>query len=292
MNPSFTSDKTVTAVDHSDFPGGFAVLMAAYIRDDPHLFEVAVDSVFANTLQPTQFLLVADGQLSDELEQILASLQVRHGNRVELLRQPENVGLARALNAGLRHITLPWVVRADADDFNVPHRFASLATLLASQPDLDLLGSAILEVDKAGNAVAVRVVPTTDAEIRQFAKFRNPFNHMAVAYRRDAVLACGGYADVELKEDWALWCHLLARKTRVANSAEVLVRATAGWDMYRRRGGWRYAKSEWQLQNVMLACGLKTRYQAWRDGISRATGFLLPSLLRGKIYEFFLRKSN
>ena len=290
MSQQKTINKSFATECHAVFPGGFAVLMAVYFRDDARLFEVAVDSIFLNTLQPTQFVLVADGQLSVGLEQMLQKLQQRYSNRIELLRLPTNAGLAHALNAGLRYITLPWVVRADADDFNLPHRFTSLAAMLSTQPELELMSSAILEVEATGQPIAVRGVPVTDEGIRQFAKTRNPFNHMAVAYRRDAVLACGGYPNVHLKEDYALWCHMLARMTPVANTPEVLVHATAGRDMYRRRGGWRYAKAEWGLQNVMVTCGLKTKQRAWRDGLLRAAVFLAPEGLRAKVYELFLRK--
>ncbi len=292
MNPQDNSDTPVAIECHTEFPGGFAVLMLVYLRDDPRLFEMAVDSVFSNTLQPTQFVLVADGPLSEGLEKKLQTLKQRHGNRVEPLRLPANVGPAHARNAGLRCITLPWIVQADGDDFNLPHRFCALAALLATQPQLELMSSAIMEVDATGQPIAVRMVPTSEEEIRQFVKFRNPFNGMAVAYRRDAVLACGGFPNVYLREDYALWCHMLARKTRVANTAEVLVHATAGLAMYRRRGGWRYAKAEWEMQNVLVSCGLKTRIQAWRDGLFRAVGFLVPADLRGKVYELFLRKTT
>lgn len=272
------------------FPGGFAVLMAVYFRDDPRLLEMAVDSVFANTLQPTQFVLVSDGPLSPELELRLEQLQERHFGQIEVLRLQNNTGLAHALNAGLNYIKTPWIVRADADDLNLPHRFATLATLLTTQPSLELMSSAILEVDATGRSIAIRRVPTSEAEIRQFVKSRNPFNHMAVAYRREAVLACGGYPNVHLKEDYALWCRMLARHTPVANTAEVLVHATAGHDMYRRRGGWRYARAEWDLQIVMVSCGLKTRARALLDGLLRAAVFLAPAGLRGKVYEVLLRQ--
>jgi hypothetical protein len=274
----------------SRFPGGFAVLMAVYLRDDPRLFEIAVDSVFMNSLQPGQFVLVADGVLSNDLERMIDVLQLRHSNRIEILRLPANLGLAQALNAGLRHIALPWVVRADADDLNLPQRFAALAAMLAARPSLKLMSSAILEVAADGQVVAVRAVPVGEDDIRQFAKRRNPFNHMAVAYHRESVLACGGYPDVYLKEDYALWCHMLAAGVGVANSPEVLVHATAGHDMYKRRGGWRYAKAEWALQRIMVASGMKGTLRACFDGLARAGVFLAPAGLRGAIYEKLLRR--
>jgi glycosyltransferase involved in cell wall biosynthesis len=276
----------------SRFPGGFAVLMAVYLRDDAKLFAEAVDSVFANSLPPDAFCLVADGPLSDELETILDLLQQKYINKIILIRLAFNQGLSHALNAGLHHITQPWVVRADADDFNLPRRFEILASMVVSEPNVALIGSAILEVDANGKAVAVRRLPLKHNDILRFAKSRNPFNHMSVAYKRDAVLTCGAYPDMQLKEDYALWCLMLAKGFCVANTDEILVHASAGRDMYRRRGGWRYAKSEWALQKHMVTNGLKGTVRAVFDGASRAAVFLLPSQLRGWIYEKFLRQRN
>ena len=53
------------------FPGGFTVLMAVYCRDSTALFGMAVESVFANTLQPKAFILVVDGPVSIALEQAI-----------------------------------------------------------------------------------------------------------------------------------------------------------------------------------------------------------------------------
>jgi hypothetical protein len=294
MDTNLNSKNIDKADVHSlGFPGGFAVLMALYIHDDPRLFEMAVESVFSNTLLPTQFLIISDGPLSTGLIQSLHTLCERYGDQIERLQLPINMGLASALNAGLNHLNVHWVVRADSDDFNLPNRFSTLAGLLRTQPKLELMGSSILEVDKSGNPIAVREVPETEAEIRQVVKTRNPFNHMTVAYRRETVLACGGYpTSVYLKEDYALWCHMLSRKVRVANTKEVLVHATAGIDMLRRRGGWRYAKAEWAMQKVLISCGLKGRCRAFIDGFLRASVFLAPVFLRAKVYEVFLRKRD
>lgn len=293
MNLDFRNENTIkaheTSVNCSQFPGGFAVLMAVYHRDDPRILEVAIDSVFMNSLSPNQFILVADGPLSNELESMLVAVQTRYFGRIEMLRLPVNRGLAQALNAGLEHITYQWVVRADADDLNLPHRFATLATMIKDQPSLKLMSSAILEVTADGKAIAARMLPISDGAIRSFSKRRNPFNHMAVAYHRETVLTCGGYPDVYLKEDYALWCRMLASGILVANSPEVLVHATAGRDMYQRRGGWRYAKAEWALQAIMVTCGLKSWPRACLDGLARAVVFLAPASLRGVIYENMLR---
>jgi hypothetical protein len=274
----------------ASFSGGFTVLMALYCGDSIVLFEAAVHSVFANTLPPNQFLIVVDGPIPGNLRASLQILETRYP-LIELVHLPENKGLANALNIGLQLVKFAWVLRADADDLNLPERFATLAAVCADNPKVQLVGSAILEVDEDAQPLAIREPPCSKEEIHQFAKKRNPFNHMTVAYRLDAVLDCGGYPNIFLKEDYGLWCLFLAKGYAVMNIKTILVHAAAGMSMFGRRGGFRYAKSEWQMQRLMVQCGLKNHAQAILDGIVRAGFFLIPSSLRGLIYLTFLRKS-
>lgn len=270
------------------FPGGFTVLMAVYGKDDPELFTKAVESVYANDLRPDGMVLAVDGPVPECLDGRIAAAEERFG--VEAVRLEKNCGLAEALNEGLRYIRTEWVVRADADDINLPRRFSRLASQLRAQPDLDLVGSAILELERDGTPVARRVMPESQSAIRSFMERRNPFNHMTVAYRRAMVERCGGYPDVYLREDYALWVKMIMSGARCANLSEVLVHATAGRDMYSRRSGWRYARGERDLQGLMVRLGVKSRLRALVDGMARSSVFIAPGMVRRLIYERALRR--
>ena len=274
------------------FPGGFTVLMAVYRNDDIDLFKKAVRSVFENTLQPNHCLIVVDGPIPQPLNTVMEEMEIHYGSSIQFLRLPKNAGLANALNAGIEQIQTEWIVRADADDVNLPERFMTLANTIGQNPQVDLLGSDILEVDKEGGSIAIRTVPTSQREIKQFAQSRNPFNHMTVAYRTEAVKDCGGYPNVYLREDYALWCLFIHRQKQMLNIPQVLVHATAGKDLYTRRGGWKYAKAEWQMQQLLVDLKIKHSLQALRDGLLRSMIFLLPGSLRGLIYTHFLRKAT
>lgn len=266
--------------------------MAVYEKDNPILFRKALESVFKNTLLPKICLVIADGPLTDDLNQVIQYFECAYSEKMQCLRLEKNLGLAHALNIGLEKIHTNWVVRADSDDQNVPERFSALAKAINENPHIQLIGSFILEVDNFGSPIAVREVPLTQHMIRAFAKVRNPFNHMSVAYRLDPVLKAGGYPPVFLKEDYALWVKLLKYKIPMMNISQVLVRATAGYEMYQRRGGWIYAKSEWQMQAILVQAGIKSRSRAIMDGIIRATFFLIPPRVRGFLYLQFLRKAT
>lgn len=275
---------------NSSFPGGFTVLMAVYGKDDTLLFERAVASVFNNDLQPDAFVLVVDGPVPDLLSDLIITLQGRYGIRVLYLQ--ENSGLAIALNAGLELVRTEWVVRADADDFNVENRFSLQANFLSRERNIDIFGGAIQEIDRSGNVLAVRRTVESHDQIIKFAAMRSPFNHMTVAYKTKFARLCGGYPNIHLKEDYALWASMLAAGAKTANMPDILVRATTGRDMYRRRGGLKYALAEITLQKHLVAVGLKSKYMAILHGLARSTVFLMPSSVRGCIYVKILRHAQ
>lgn len=271
------------------FPGGFSVLMAVYAGDDIPLFSKAVESVFANTLQPDAFVLAVDGPVPRELDLLIDNFVKKYG--VVRVALPVNNGLAVALNGGLKVIQTEWVVRADADDINVPERFAILAEKVNENPAFDIVGSAIVEMERDGTFVSVRSLPLVHHEITQFARRRNPFNHMTVAFRLSKVVDCGGYPNIYLKEDYALWCKLISAGAVTANVPNILVHANAGLGMFLRRGGVRYVRSEWVLQKFMCTLGVKSLAASVLDFVARSAVFILPSRLRGLVYTKMLRRS-
>jgi len=92
-----------------------------------------------------------------------------------------------------------------------------------------------------------------------------------------------------LKEDYALWAKLLAQNCKACNLSTILVDATAGREMFRRRGGVAYSIAEVDLQKHLIKCGLKSPASAFFDGILRSLIFLAPNFLREIFYLKLLR---
>lgn len=282
---------TIINISHENhgarFPGGFSILMAVYGFDDAVLFDAALRSIAANTLQPEEVILVIDGPIPAPIEEVVNHWEAQLKMRV--IRLSHNVGLARALNTGLAEVSNQWVVRADADDVNLPNRFAEQAKI-ASMGIADVIGSAILEVERDGTPIMRRIPPCTHESLQRFARRRNPLNHMTVAMRTALAREAGGYPDILLREDYGLWATLLARGARFRNIEKVLVKVTGGRDMIRRRGGWRYARAEIVLQRHLMNCGLKGKALSVVDGVLRASIFLIPDSWRAWIYRTLLRR--
>ena len=59
-----------------------------------------------------------------------------------------------------------------------------------------MVGSYIDEFENStDNIVSIRKVPIEDKLIKQYAKKRNPFNHMTVMYKKNSVIKAGNYKD-------------------------------------------------------------------------------------------------
>ncbi len=270
----------------------FTVLMSVYHNDNSELFGAAIKSIFTNSIQPNQFVLVVDGYISNAIEEVILNLREIQQTKIDIIRKNKNEGLARALNEGLRYAKCPWVFRADADDINLPKRFSTLCSYIENNPQIDILGSYILEFEPPNTPVTIRKVPLSDIEIVNYLKTRNPFNHMSVAFRVKFILECGGYPDVFLREDYALWCVAISKGAKVSNIPEVLVHVTAGIDLFKRRGGVKYVKAEWKMQQLLVKYKFVNWFRALLTASLKSVIFLAPAKLREFIYLNFLRTKH
>ncbi|MEX1252105.1 MAG: glycosyltransferase [Hyphomonas sp.] len=96
----------------------------------------AVESVRAQTFADWE-LIVVDDCSPDETG--AAALAAAKGDaRVRIVRAPENGGVARARNLGMRQATGKWIAVLDSDDAFEPARLETLVTI-AERENLDIL---------------------------------------------------------------------------------------------------------------------------------------------------------
>ncbi len=269
----------------------FALLMAIYKNDNADFLRAALDSVVANSVQPSQVVVVKDGPVPVQLDNVLQSFSSQLP--MEIVALPFNQGLGPALNAGLQSCREEWVARFDSDDICCPDRFQQQLDYIAGHPETSLLGGQILEFESTPNQVyASRNVPLKFDDICRFAKKRNPINHMTAMFRKSDVIKAGSYQDDLLYEDYGLWIRMLMNNCVVANLSSVLVYARAGNPMFERRGGLTYARNEIGFQYRFYKSGFLNLSQFLTNVITRVPVRVLPNGIRAFIYRKFLRSHN
>ena len=267
----------------------FSVLMSLYDKERPEYLLQCFDSLASQTLPADDIVLVLDGVINPELQKVVTAWQSKLPFTIIAL--PHNVGLGKALNAGLAHCQHDWVLRMDTDDICVPNRFEQQINFIQQHPDISVCGGQIIEFNHTPNdGVVARSVPTAHADIVAYAKSRNPINHMTVAFKQSAVQAVGSYRHTPLYEDYDLWVRLLVASYQFANLPDVLVYARAGEAMYERRGGLSYAKHEIAMQQNFYGQGFLTIAQVIKNLAIRLPVRLLPNAIRRWVYQKLLRK--
>ena len=264
----------------------YSVLMSVYYKETATNLRQSIDSMLCQTVKPNQFLIICDGPLSKELDDVL--LEYEKNNCIELYRLEKNGGLGEALKIGIGLCRNDFILRMDSDDYSVPSRAEKEISLLKIY---DIVGSNIVEFEnEITNTIGMRRVPETQKQIIKFSKKRSPFNHPSVAFRKSAVLASGNYEHFLYLEDYYLWIRMIQHGAKCFNIQAPLVFMRSGLTMRSRRGGKEYLKSLKKLRKYML----QTKYINFFQFIlySCLSGILLrlPIKLKEKVYTHFLRK--
>ncbi len=271
----------------------FSVVTSVYRNDKPKFVARSLDSIVSlQTLKPNEVVLVVDGPISDELSSLLEKYEREYSGVFNIIRIPENKGLGNALRIGVEAAKYEVIARMDSDDVALPNRFEKQIAFMYEHPDIDLVGGQISEfIDEENNIVGNRIVPDSHREILTWLKKRCPFNHMSVIMLRSRVLAVGNYIDWHFNEDYYLWIRMAEAGCKFANLPDILVNVRVGADMYARRGGWKYFKSEKRLQDYMLSHRIISLPQYLFNITIRFTiQVAIPNNVRGLIFQKLFRK--
>lgn len=267
----------------------FSVSMCVYGGDNSEWFQTAVESILNQSLKPDEVVLVVDGPIPDELNEIV---KIYERNPIfNVIRLEKNQGHGNARRMGLDNCKNELVAIMDADDISKSDRFEKQIEEFKKNQSLDIVGGNITEfIDDEKNIVAERVVPADDAEIKAYMKKRCPMNQMTVMFKKSMYEHVGGYIDWYQDEDYYLWLRMMLGGATFANINTILVNVRVGKDMYKRRGGWKYYKSEAKLQKYML----KHKIINFPTYLSNKTKrfivqVLMPNNLRGWVFKKFAR---
>ncbi|WP_194091622.1 glycosyltransferase [Vibrio hibernica] len=234
----------------------FSVLCSLYFKEEPAYLEQCFESLAWQTLEANEVVVVHDGPLTDALYETLDKWKKKLPIKEVIL--PSNVGLGEALNAGLKECSYDLVARVDTDDINHLDRFDKQVTYMDLNQSVAALSCDINEFETDPSSPSrIRTVPSSES-IQAYSLRRNPVNHMAVIFRKKAIIDVGSYQHLHFMEDYYLWLRLQAKGYKINNLNSTLVSARVGNGMLERRRGIRYSSSE--LKIMMKIYSLKLSY--------------------------------
>ena len=160
----------------------FSVLITVYEKEKPYNLRRSLLSSYRQTIRPTEIVLVCDGELTqelyDEIEQIKSEIPI-----LKVYQLPSNVGSGPASCFGVKKCNTDLIARMDSDDYSEETRFEKQIKAFEENPNLIMVGTNILE--KNTEFTVFKTVPEKTEEIREYSKFRNPFNNPSSMMKKE-----------------------------------------------------------------------------------------------------------
>lgn len=237
--------------------------------------ELALRSVFAQTLHDWELIIIDDGSTDGSVD-VLRTLD---DDRIRVIADGQHLGLGARLNQIVGHARGSYTARMDADDLMHPQRLQSQLDYLMLHPEVDVVGSSMLVLDHGLVPAGMRSLPATHAQICA-RPLRGFLIAHATLFGRSKWFASHPYDESLCGcEDWGLFLSSF-RESTFANITEPLYfyREVESYSLAKyvkakinaARFLWRYARPYYGLAEALLA--MLAQYA--RAAIYRVAGLL------------------
>lgn len=219
-----------------------------------------LDCVRSQTYPHWELLLVEDGSQDKSIEVIEAYVKETGEQRIRIIRQPSNMGAARARNRGLQEAQGRYIAYLDADDIWMPGKLErELAFMEQKKAAFAYTGYEFADERGVGTGKIVRVPPTLT--YKEALKNTTIFT-TTVMFDTDKIEKELLEMPIIKSEDTALWWKILRRGYTAYGLDENLVKyRRAGrslssnkleavrriWGLYRQAEGMGILSSAWHF---------------------------------------------
>lgn len=261
----------------------FSVLISIYNKENPIWFREALDSVFAQTIHPTEIVLVEDGPLTPELYAVIDEYKEKYPI-FNIVKNETNLGLGFALRNGVNAAKYDILARMDTDDIIPPHRFATQLAKMEEGYDVVSCWSTLF-LNDMNNVIAVKTRPEHHNDIVKLAHKRSPVCHAAAFMRKSAVLEAGNYQHRQHYEDYNLWVRMILKGAKFYNVQESLYDVRTTKAQLNRRAGFSFLKNELKFLKEFYDLGFYSFGDLIRNSSIRIVTRLIPNGMRKMIFK-------
>ena len=172
--------------------------------------QYTLESIFRNTVQPEEVLVIDDG-LSKEA---IAQIDLFSPSLPILIIPNDGKGLVDALNTGLRVAKSKYIARIDNDDLMAENRIEIQLAQFESDPNLVAVGSQCRYINSDGTSTGRSNYPIGVLNKVPEFKFKCLIAHPSTMYIRSSALDIGGYRSiftwngVDIAEDFDFWLRI------------------------------------------------------------------------------------
>lgn len=256
-----------------------SVIMGIYnMANKKEIMKLAIKSIFNQTYRNFEFIICDDGS-DDGTYEIVQNL-VKEDNRVVLIKNSENKGLAYSLNRCLSIANGKYIARMDADDISVPDRLEKQIKFLDEHLEYAMVGCNLLLINDKG-IWGKRIL--AEKPTKKSFLFTSPFCHPAIVMRKDVLDEVNNYKVEKITrraEDYDLFMRIYANGYKGYNIQKFLYQFREDNEAYKRR------KYKYRLDEVQI------RYRGFKmlGLMPYAIPYIIKPLIVGLIPQQLLSK--
>lgn len=194
----------------------------------------SIESIEKQTYKDWELIMCDDGSNDHTYEIALGYAQ--KNEKIRLIKNNQNVGLAKTLNNCLNHASGDYILRHDGDDLMVVNRIEKQVEYMAAYPECDVCGSGAYLFDESGMWGLRQPVkyPNKDSMV-----LGSQFIHPTVIMKREKLLEVNGYSNNKITkqrlEDYDLWLKFFEREFILHNIQEPLIYFREDKNSYTRK---------------------------------------------------------
>ena len=149
----------------------FSVAMCVYGKDNPEWFRRALESVYRQTLMPSEVVLVVDGPIDQSLQKVID--YYKGDENFKAIYLETNQGHGNARRKSLESCSYELVALMDADDVCLPDRFEKQLQVFNDNNEVSVVGGNISEfIEQEENIIGYRIVPEKHDDIVKYMKLQ------------------------------------------------------------------------------------------------------------------------
>lgn len=233
-----------------------SVIMGIYNCQDT--LEEALNCIFNQTYKNWELIMCDDASTDDTYR--IAKKYVDNDNRILLIKNDYNMGLAYSLNHCLQYVTGDYVARMDGDDVCDYNRFQKELEVFLSHSELSVVSSGLYYYDENGKFGELYYprLPNKKDLVK-----RSPFCHASAMMRTSHLKLIGGYNTDKKRErieDYDLWYRFYKNGFKGYNINELLYGMRDDRNAIMRRK-FKYRINEFKLKiEIIKSFNLNKKY--------------------------------
>lgn len=177
----------------------------------------AISSIFFQSYENWEVILVLDGALESEVPQYL----MEHP-KIQVVIHKNRLGTPVSLNDGVAASQGDFIARLDADDIAHPERLQKQVKFLTENAEVGCVGTNGVLVSAKGERIGDLSQRSTHLDIRPLLLTRNILTHSSVMFRRSIFDETGGYNPKMIRmQDYDLFLRM-SQTAQIAYLGETL----------------------------------------------------------------------